>query len=124
MLKLYVRPYGGHVRFWLEKGKAGHAVICCKMERRTVTWSDSNRINGTHRSHTQRNRKNNSKTWQKGSEGLKKVWFCKAFQTENCSHDQDHYVREQHKHVCAYCASQDRILSYPEKDCLFAKKKK
>ena len=71
--ELYVRPYGGHIRFGLERGKAGYAVICCKIERGTVMWSDSNRINGTCRLHTQRNRNNNSKTWQKGSERLKKV---------------------------------------------------
>ena len=109
--------------FGWQGAKAAHAVLCCEMERGTVKWSDSNRIDRIRRAHAQRHRNDNTKHWGKNSDTTKRPWFCKPFQTGNCTYDKDHDVNgRQNRHICAHCASQGRILTHPEKDCLFAKK--
>ena len=61
--------------------------------------------------------------WQKTTEQTKKPWFCKAFQVGTCYHAKDHENNgKTHRHICAYCLAQGRILTHPEKDCLFTKK--
>ena len=109
--------------FGWQGAKAAHAVLCCEMERGTVKWSDSNRIDRIRRAHAQRHRNDNTKNWGKNSDTTRRPWFCKPFQTGNCTYDKDHDVNgRQNRHICAHCASQGRILTHPEKDCLFAKK--
>ena len=40
--------------FSWQGAKAVHAILCCEMERGTVTWSDSNRIDKIRRAHAQK----------------------------------------------------------------------
>ena len=62
------------------------------------------------------------RNWQKTTEQTKKPWFCKAFQVGTCYHAKDHENNgKTHRHIRAYCLAQGRILTHPEKDCLFAK---
>ena len=110
--------------FGWQGAKAAHAVLCCEMERGSVEWSDTNRIDRIRRAHAQRHRVESTKTWSKNyQEGGKKPWFCKMFQSGSCTHTKDHELNGKiHRHICAYCSLQGRVLTHPEKDCMFAKR--
>ena len=101
--------------------KASHAVLLCEMERGSLKWSDTTRIDRIRRAHAQKHTSFKS-NWVKNSDS-KKPWFCKAFQTNVCRFQKDHEVNgKTHRHICSYCLSQGRIMSHPEKECAFSKK--
>ena len=103
--------------------KSAHAVLMCEMERGSVDWFDSDRIDRIRRAHAQRHTVSTKQSWSKNFSGGGHPWFCKAFQTGLCQSNKDHEVNGRlHKHICAFCLSQNRFLPHPEKDCHFAKK--
>ena len=103
--------------------KSAHAVLLCEMEWRSLDWFNTDRIDHIRHAHAQHHSAPQKSNWQKTNDQTKKSWFCKAFQVGMCSHSKDHENNgKNHRHICAYCISQGRILTHPEKDCLFAKK--
>ena len=55
--------------------KAAHTVLCCELERGTVTWDDTVRINRIRRDHAQKH-VSSTKNWTKDN-ASNKPWFCK-----------------------------------------------
>ena len=107
--------------FSWQGAKAAHAVLCCELERGTVTWNDSHRIDRIRRAHAQKHVSNCAKTWGK-SEQKRKPWYCKFYQNGTCTHNKDHKVGGRlHRHVCATCLQQGKVLAHPEKDCSMVK---
>ena len=103
--------------------KAAHAVLCCELERGTVTWNDTTRIDRIHHAHAQKHVGQYSKTWLKSGEVGRKPWFCKAFQSNSCQNSKDHEVNGKvHRHICAFCLQQGRVLPHSEQNCTVAKK--
>ena len=69
----------------------------------------------------------NSKPWTRNfdSNGGKKPWFCKAFQTGVCTFSRDHESNGKwQRHICATCLDKGKVLNHAEKDCNWAKKPK
>ena len=82
--------------------KAAHAVLLCEMERGTVCWSDTSRIDWIRRAHAQK----------------QKPWFCKLYQTGQCQFQKDHeFGGKVQKHICSFCLTQGRVSGHPEKEC-------
>ena len=109
--------------FTWQGAKGAHAVLCCELERGTLTWDDSERIDRIRRAHAQKHPASNNKTWSKTSEASKRPWFCKFFQNGSCSFDKDHEMGGKlQRHICARCVQQGRVLSHAEKDCYAVKK--
>ena len=109
--------------FSWSSAKSAHAVLLCEMERGSVDWFDTTRIDRIRRAHAQRHNPPSKQNWQKSNDQTKKPWFCKAFQSGLCSYSKDHEQNgKTHRHVCAHCLAQGRILTHSEKDCLFLKK--
>ena len=107
--------------FSWQGAKAAHAVLCCELERGTVTWNDSHRIDRIRRAHAQKHVSNSAKTWGK-SEQKRKPWYCKFYQNGTCTHNKDHKVGGRlHRHVCATCLQEGKVLAHPEKDCSMVK---
>ena len=103
--------------------KAAHAVLCCELERGTATWNDTTRIGHIRRAHAQKHVGQYSKTWLKSGEVGRKPWFCKAFQSNSCQNSKDHEVNGKvHRHICAFCLQQGRVLPHSEQNCTVAKK--
>ena len=97
--------------------KALHAVLLCEMERGTVNWSNTSRIDRIRGAHAQKHI-NQKQNWARTHDSFKKPWFCKLFQNGQCSHSKDHELAGKlHRHICAYCLSQGRILPHAEKEC-------
>ena len=111
--------------FSWHNAKAAHAVLLCEMERGSITWFDTDRIDRVCRAHAQKHSNPQKQNWVKGGGGefYRKPWFCKNYQTNSCQHQKDHEVNGKiHKHVCAFCLNSGRILAHSERDCTFAKK--
>ena len=109
--------------FSWSSAKSAHAVLLCEMERGSVDWFNTERIDRIRRAHAQRHTAPPKQSWQKTTDQAKKPWFCKAFQVGTCYHTKDHENNgKTHRHICVHCLAQGRILTHPEKDCLFAKK--
>ena len=108
--------------FSWSSAKVSHAVLLCEMERGALDWTDTNCINRIRRAHAQRHTNSNKQTWTKKVD-TRCPWFCKAYQTGICSSTKDHEVQGKlHRHICAYCLSNGRHMSHPEKECYFSKK--
>ena len=108
--------------FSWQGAKAAHAVLCCELERGTVTWNDSHRIDRIRRAHAQKHVSNSAKTWGK-LEQKRKPWYCKFYQNGTCTHNKDHEVGGRlHRHVCATCLQQGKVSAHPEKDCSMVNK--
>ena len=58
--------------------KSAHVVLMCEMERGSVDWFDSDRIDRIRRAHAQRHTVNTKQSWAKSSGGGGRPWFCKA----------------------------------------------
>ena len=102
--------------------KASHAVLLCEMERGSVSWSDTSRIDRIRRAHAQKHNPP-TKNWAKNSEVGKRPWYCKSYQQGLCQHSKDHESNGKvHKHICSHCLNSGRFMSHPEKDCTFARK--
>ena len=103
--------------------KASHGVMLCEMERGSLTWFDSERIDRLRCAHAQRNSAPNKQNWGRGSDSTRRPWYYRQFQLGLCTHQKDHKVGGRvHKHLWSYCLPQGRFLSHPEKDCHFVKK--
>ena len=97
--------------------KAAHAVLLCEMERSSVNWTQTHRIDRIRRAHAQKHTTNYRQTWGK-NENSKRPWYCKLYQNGSCSHNRDHESGGKvYKHICAHCLSQGRQAAHPEKDC-------
>ena len=102
--------------------KAAHAVLCCELERGTVSWDDSARIDRIRRAHAQKQTGQRSRSWGK-SEVASRPWFCKYFQNGTYIHNKDHEVGGRlHRHICSVCLQQGKVLNHTQKDCSFVKK--
>ena len=108
--------------FGWQGAKAAHAVLCFELERGTVSWDDSVRIERIRRAHAQKH-SNMAKNWGRAYESSKKPWFCKFFQQGNCKFDSDHEVGGKlHRHICVFCVKQGKVIGHAEKDCALARK--
>ena len=82
--------------FTWQGAKAAHAVLMCEMERGSLQWEDT--------------------------DPGRKPWFCKNFQSGNCTHTRDHeFNGKLQKHICAFCLMGGKQLGHAEKDCNFKK---
>ena len=109
--------------FTWANAKASHAVLLCEMERGGVTWSDTSRIDRIRRAHAQRHTVTARSNWGKGHDQSRKPWYCKPFQAGLCQFVKDHEVNGKwHKHICAHCLGQGKLLNHSEKDCYFVKR--
>ena len=103
--------------------KATHAMLLCEMERGMVGWSDMDRIDRVGRAHMQKHASGTKSNWSKSNDLSRKRWFCKKYQVGQCTFMKDHeHAGKLHRHVCAFCITQCRMLQYPEKECNLAKK--
>ena len=75
--------------FTWQGAKAAHAVLMCEMERGSLQWEDMDRIDRIRRAHAQKHAPGNG-GWAKPSDVGRKPWFCKNFQSGNCSHTRNH----------------------------------
>ena len=108
--------------FSWQGAKAAHAVLCCELERGTVSWDDSARIDRIRRAHAQKQTGQMSRSWGK-SEVASCPWFCKYFQNGTCIHNKDHEVGGRlHRHICSVCLQQGKVLNHAQKDCSLVKK--
>ena len=72
----------------------------CEMERGSVKWEDTDRIDRIRRAHAQKHAPARG-GWAKPSDPGKKPWFCKNFQSGNCTHSRDHeFNGKLQKHIC------------------------
>ena len=62
------------------RAKAAHAVLLCEMERDTVGWSDTSRIDRIRRAHAQKHNHFSKQNWARKDHENKKPWFCKLYQ--------------------------------------------
>ena len=107
--------------FSWQGAKAAHAVLCCELERGTVTWDDTVRIDRIRRAHAQKH-VSSAKNWTEGN-ASNKPWYCKFFQIGSCHYSKDHEVGGRlHRHICASCLQQGKIMTHAEKDCTAVKK--
>ena len=103
--------------FTWSNAKAAHAVLLCEMEKGSVSWKDTNRIDRICRAHTQKH-SGSRQNWGKSHDTHRKPWFCKPYETGQCQHIKDHeYTGKIQRHICSSCLAQGHILSHPEKDC-------
>ena len=111
------------VDFSWQNAKEAHAVLLCEMEQGNVSWFHTNRIDRIRRAHAQRH--NQRANWQKTQEVSRKPWFCKLFQTGQCSFAKDHDTNGKlHRHVCAQCLGTGKIANHPSKDCFSKRQSK
>ena len=97
--------------------KAAHAVLLCEMERGSVTWTNTSRIDRIRCVHAQKHHVS-KQNWGKKELEAKKPWFCKSYQFGQCMFSKDHEQGGKiHKHICAHCLSLGKILAQPHKDC-------
>ena len=102
--------------FTWQGAKATHAVLLCEMERGSLQWEDTDRLDGIQRVHAQKHIPVNKPNWARGE---KKPWFCKNYQTNVCVHKKDHDVNGRlHRHICAFCLANGKQLNHSEKNCL------
>ena len=100
--------------FSWQGAKAAHAVLLCEMERRVVTWEDSDRIDRIRRAYAQKHVTSNRQNW--GKNDSRKPWFCKNFQTNTCTHSRGHETNGKwHRHIYALCLSLSKQLPHTEK---------
>ena len=103
--------------------KASHTVLLCEMERGSLDWENTDRIDRIRTLHAQKHVSHQKTSWQK-NENKQRSWFCKFYQNGTCQFSTDHEVGGRiHKHVCAYCLNSGKQLSHLEKDCMRKKKK-
>ena len=93
--------------------------MLCEMERGALSWEDSDCIDRIHRAHAQKHIVGNKSVWSRTSEPSRKPWFCKGYQSGNCTHSKDHESNGKlQKHICMFCLSIGKQLGHPEKDCI------
>ena len=72
--------------FSLQNAKAAHAFLLCDMERWTISWQETSKMDRIRSAYVHKHSQN-SKPWTKNSDATagKKPWFSKEFQTGSCS---------------------------------------
>ena len=101
--------------------KAAHAVLMCEMEPGSLQWEDTYQIDRIRRAHAQKHAPGKG-GWPKPSDSCRKPWFCKNFQSGNCTHTRNHeFNGKLQKHICAFCLMGGKQLGHAEKDCIFKK---
>ena len=104
--------------FSWQGAKAAHAVMLCEKERGAITWEDSDHIDRIRRAHAQKHVVSSKQNWQRSSEANRKPWFCKNYQSGNCTHNKDHESNGRvQRHICAFCLSLGKQLGHLEKEC-------
>ena len=102
--------------FTWQGAKAAYAVLMCEMERGSLQWEDTDRIDRIQRAHAQKHAPGKG-GWAKPSDPGRKPWFCKNFQSGNCTHTRDHeFNGKLQKHICAFCLMGGIQLGHAEKD--------
>ena len=100
--------------FSWQGAKAAHAVMLCEMERGKILTASTEYVELTRKSISVIQ----SQIGQNWVKITKKPWFCKQFQHGLCSHSKDHDTNGRtHKHICAFCLSNEKQLGHGEKDC-------
>ena len=88
--------------FSWQNAKEAHAVLLCDMEQGSVTWNDTSRIDRMRRAHAQKHSVSRKENWGRYSDQVKKPWFCKLYQSRQCTHVRDHEQNGKlQKHICA-----------------------
>ena len=101
--------------FSWQGAKAAHAVLLCEMERGSLSWEDTDRIDRVRRAHAQKHVPSGKQNWGRAD---KKPWFCKNFQTNSCPYHKDHEVNGRvNRHICAFCLTLGKQLNHSEKNC-------
>ena len=91
-----------------------------EMEKGTVCWTYTDRINRIRRAHTDKHSAS-GQNWGGGWLQMK-TWFCKAYQLGTCTHTKDHELMSKlQKHICAFCVTQGKVSHHPEKYCHLSK---
>ena len=102
--------------FSWQGAKAAHAVLLCEMERGSLQWEDTGRLDRIRRAHAQKHVSSGKSNWGRSD---KKPWFCKSYQTNSCAHKKDHEVNGRlNRHICAFCLTLGRQSNHSEKNCL------
>ena len=91
---------------------AAHAILSCEMERGSLQWEDTDRLDRIRRAHAQKHIPSSKSTWGRSD---KKPWFCKSFQTNLCVHKDYEVNGRLNRHICAFCLTLDSqtILRHP-----------
>ena len=76
--------------FSWQGAKAAHAVLLCEMEQSSLQWEDLDCIDRIHRAHSQKHVSGRSGWGKPSDHSGRKPWYCKNYQTGNCSHSCDH----------------------------------
>ena len=101
--------------FSWQGAKAVHAVLLCQMERGSLNWEDTDRIDRDRSADAQKHTPSGKQNWLRADE---KQWFYKNFQTNSCPHQKDHEVNGRlNRHICAFCLTLGEHLSLSEKNC-------
>ena len=101
--------------FSWQGAKAAHAVLLCEMERGSLSWEDTDRIDRVRRAHAQKHVPSGKQNWGRAD---KKPWFCKNFQTNSCPYHKDHEVNGRvNRHICAFCLTLGKQLNHSAKNC-------
>ena len=107
--------------FTWQGAKAAHAVLMCEVERGSLQWVDTDRIDRICRAHAQKHASARG-NWAKPSDPGNKPWFCKNFQSGTCTHTRDHkFNGKTQQHICACCLMGGKQLGHAEKDCILKK---
>ena len=105
--------------FLWQGAKAAHAVMLCEMERGVLSWEDSDRINKICTAHAQKHMVSSKPGRTRSGDASRKPWFCKSYQSGNCTHSKDHESNGKlQKHICAFCFSIGKQLGHPKKIAL------
>ena len=104
--------------FSWQGAKAAHAVLLCEMERGSLQWEDLDRIDRIRRAHAQKHVSGRSGWGKPSDHSGRKPWYCKNYQTGNCSHSRDHEFNGRiQKHICSNCLAGGRQVGHPEREC-------
>ena len=68
----------GVTDFSWESVKASHMVLLCEMERGSLDWNQTDRIDRIGRAHAQKHLGNFKQNWVK-NEGTRRPWYCKPY---------------------------------------------
>ena len=102
--------------FTWQGAKAAHTVLLCEMERGSLQWEDTDRLDRIWRAHAQKHIPVNKPNWARGE---KKTMVLQNYQTNVCVHKKDHEVNSRlHRHICAFCLANGKQLNHSEKSCL------
>ena len=103
--------------FSWSNAKVEHAVLLCDMERGILNWGYTEKIDRIRLADAKKHQ-NSKQSWGKPTFDNKKPWFCKQYQTNECTFSKDHNsFGKTQKHICAFFLNIGKILSHPECEC-------